>query len=906
MMFPLVRSLVPAVLMACLLPGMAAAAAGIGITSAVLPQATGTPPQAQPRVLEVGVDVVANERIATGPSGKTHLLFRDGSALTIGAGAEVVLDEFVYDPDSKSGQIALSATRGVLRFVGGRISKTNPVQIRTPSATIGIRGGIAILAIGASQVTAKFLFGEQLTVVANGQTVTVTRPGFQVTIPTGGNPSVPMPIPPGELDGDLAELEGTPGQEGATGGISDNDVSGSQLGTLGSGNPPTGVGPTDPGQPPTPDIANDPAVTDAIETQNASAGTSMLATITGSSASTTAGAAVQPFASFTFLDGNLDGVVTVTVVVDSTSSGSFTAASLLASGFVDQGGGVFTFTGTEAQALAALQQLVFVPAGGLVGTGQSQDVSFAILLTDGSTTNAFAQVLTVSCTTLCIANLGGQVRVGTSTTLGTSSSQPIATGSTLISGQNFQFTTSAGSFSLPVPSTSGDFTVSAATLPASFGTGPFSGTGFLAPNGDFILYELTGSQILIFGGTPASSFTPGSSFQAANYSLRDDFTLGGSHIPFIPAPLMSNIVNPIDAKMTLLLGAQSGGDQFFLAGNVQIDGSGSSQGIAGSLLVGLAQNTGTGTMFLNGKMRGVVDAGSAGFAPRRFAGPVGSADDANGFDFFGNDGPRYTVLEASNVNGSDVNQGGNGVGQFQGTGSVGGTIFPNVPAMNTQSGLGTFAPAAGSANNQRASQTISGYVGGVAVERDSSNNIVDVAAFLSNTNPSPSVFSQFQITTDAATNRISATMNLVSNLDGFSAGFDTTTIISFGGLSDAGLSGFLNNSTFAAVESSSTQTVNGNSGSVTGFLITKNMVSFTGGVIPSGVTLCTCNELQWGFLNATLVDPGNATYDVTLAQWVAGTPALTAQIAGFDGLATYDGHVVASVVNGSNASVGTA
>ena len=34
-----------------------------------------------------------------------------------------------------------------------------------------------------------------MTITANGQTVTVTRPGFQVTVPTGGAPGQPTPIP---------------------------------------------------------------------------------------------------------------------------------------------------------------------------------------------------------------------------------------------------------------------------------------------------------------------------------------------------------------------------------------------------------------------------------------------------------------------------------------------------------------------------------------------------------------------------------------------------------------------------------------------------------------------------------------------------------------------------------------
>src|SRR5581483_11843282 len=55
----------------------------------------------------------------------------------------VIGDEFVFDPKTGTGTQALSATRGIFRYVGGKLSKqATPVTLRTPSATIGIRGGV--------------------------------------------------------------------------------------------------------------------------------------------------------------------------------------------------------------------------------------------------------------------------------------------------------------------------------------------------------------------------------------------------------------------------------------------------------------------------------------------------------------------------------------------------------------------------------------------------------------------------------------------------------------------------------------------------------------------------------------------------------------------------------------------
>ena len=183
--------------------------AEIGVTAALNPNATGTPPQAEPRLLEVGVNVFANERIATTEGGQAQMLFIDESAFTVGPNSEVVLDEFVFDPDTGVGRLALTATKGVFRFVGGKISKNNPVTLKTPTAVIGIRGGIALVNVqpgGATQAT--FLFGDQMTVAAAGVTQVATRPGFAITATTADEaPSAPAPAPPAQLNAALNSLE---------------------------------------------------------------------------------------------------------------------------------------------------------------------------------------------------------------------------------------------------------------------------------------------------------------------------------------------------------------------------------------------------------------------------------------------------------------------------------------------------------------------------------------------------------------------------------------------------------------------------------------------------------------------------------------------------------------------------
>ncbi|MEQ9641674.1 MAG: FecR domain-containing protein [Alphaproteobacteria bacterium] len=232
------QDLLSCVAILALVAGPVQAKSRVGVSAAVLPNATGTPPDDEMRVLQIGIDMFANERVETGPRGKAQLLFLDGTALSVGPNSDLRLDEFVYDPDAKAGKLALSATKGVFRIVGGRISKKSPITLKTPSATIGIRGGIAMVAVAPNKVQASFLFGHELTVTTPDGVSQVDRPGTQVSVETG-KPVQVAPASAGVLSDTLNDLEGTAAQQPADApAVQDGDIAGSQLGSLGSAVPP--------------------------------------------------------------------------------------------------------------------------------------------------------------------------------------------------------------------------------------------------------------------------------------------------------------------------------------------------------------------------------------------------------------------------------------------------------------------------------------------------------------------------------------------------------------------------------------------------------------------------------------------------------------------------------------------
>ena len=172
------------VVLASSAPALTLAATGetkVGVTAASNINATGKPPISPARDLETGLEVFFNEKVTTNASGRAQLLFRDGTSLTIGAGSEMVIDKFVFDPISGTGEMAINITKGVFRLVGGKISKKTPVRFNTPTATVAVRGAVVDLAVQANGATAAYLvFGDVLKVtsLATGMSSKTTQAGF--------------------------------------------------------------------------------------------------------------------------------------------------------------------------------------------------------------------------------------------------------------------------------------------------------------------------------------------------------------------------------------------------------------------------------------------------------------------------------------------------------------------------------------------------------------------------------------------------------------------------------------------------------------------------------------------------------------------------------------------------------
>jgi hypothetical protein len=139
-----------------------AAAEKVGVAAAVNPDAFSSLAGAPKSQISIGKSIFYNEQINTTGSGLVQVLLVDGSTFTVGPGSDLVIDRFVYDPKKGVGQISASFSKGVMRFVGGKISKQEGgVNVDTPAGALAIRGGIVYADFKSSKTySILFVFGE--------------------------------------------------------------------------------------------------------------------------------------------------------------------------------------------------------------------------------------------------------------------------------------------------------------------------------------------------------------------------------------------------------------------------------------------------------------------------------------------------------------------------------------------------------------------------------------------------------------------------------------------------------------------------------------------------------------------------------------------------------------------------
>ena len=92
-------------------------------------------------VVDTGASVESYDTVKTA-KGRTAIQFVDDTRVDVTEHSKLLIDEFVYDPNTKTGALSIKAALGTVRYASGQIAKNSRqnIKIRTPTATIAVRG----------------------------------------------------------------------------------------------------------------------------------------------------------------------------------------------------------------------------------------------------------------------------------------------------------------------------------------------------------------------------------------------------------------------------------------------------------------------------------------------------------------------------------------------------------------------------------------------------------------------------------------------------------------------------------------------------------------------------------------------------------------------------------------------
>ena len=144
-----------------------------------------------PESLTGGEAVRLNEKLSTGADGRLELAFDDGTHMTLGERAEVVIDAFVYRPAGTSRFHA--AIAGSFRYVSGMLAAgaSRTASVTTPVALIGVRG-TDFWGGTVNNVSGVVVFAGSVSVTTAVGTVVLSAPGEGTDLSTPG-------VPPGAV-----------------------------------------------------------------------------------------------------------------------------------------------------------------------------------------------------------------------------------------------------------------------------------------------------------------------------------------------------------------------------------------------------------------------------------------------------------------------------------------------------------------------------------------------------------------------------------------------------------------------------------------------------------------------------------------------------------------------------------
>ncbi|MCU0790044.1 MAG: FecR domain-containing protein [Nitratireductor sp.] len=145
----------------------AQAAEQVGTAVAAATLVTGSGPAGE-RQINKNSPIFQDDRLSATNTGNAQIILVDETRIVVGPGAQIDVDDFVYESDKTFSTVTVRATQGAFRFISGK-SKSAAYRIETPYGSIGVRGTAFDVGISNGQVHVAMVSGTTELCSTSGQ-----------------------------------------------------------------------------------------------------------------------------------------------------------------------------------------------------------------------------------------------------------------------------------------------------------------------------------------------------------------------------------------------------------------------------------------------------------------------------------------------------------------------------------------------------------------------------------------------------------------------------------------------------------------------------------------------------------------------------------------------------------------
>jgi hypothetical protein len=92
--------------------------------------------------VQPGFQLQKSDEVVSQANSSSGIVFKDGTLLTVGAGSDVQIKDYLFQPADAKYAFAVYLAKGSAIYSSGKIGKLAPesVSVSTPKAVIGVRG----------------------------------------------------------------------------------------------------------------------------------------------------------------------------------------------------------------------------------------------------------------------------------------------------------------------------------------------------------------------------------------------------------------------------------------------------------------------------------------------------------------------------------------------------------------------------------------------------------------------------------------------------------------------------------------------------------------------------------------------------------------------------------------------